>query len=471
MLAAAIAFLLGSPIQSSNDGYTIKAVVRLAPPYDVAAMNDDFQSAKLIEEKDGAGTFEVVLRPLHRQQIVPNPTWQKDDAGMVEYLKPRPAANWDEDMRTRLLAQLKEAGIDPAKLDDKACVEKVALWAMQRAKSNDQFGLWMVRFEDGKPAIPENLKAAFADNEPKGKPISEALNCELFGKGMFDNKTHGSCTSTATYMATILRAIGIPTRIILTVPLADENEPKQLDLLVNAVRHHRTKKAILRGMPPTDDQFTNHVYNEVWVGKRWVRLNGNRLGQPIVDPTFLGLMLHVYTTNDSSDVPYAETWGARYATRSGPKLSSINPYQLLSVEDNVANPANFENPPVSELKTQTIISVITKDQPLPPGLYFPERADAVLVVKEWLFDDDYHQMRDFLRRVNQSIVLRAKGHPDVIAKFIGSTSSSGDGKTQGYAFKAQEKLIPGVAYDLVVDSTGFEHKWVVGPSVKWKANP
>jgi len=471
MLAAALVLASSSRSQLGNDAYAIKTVLRLAPPYDVKAMNDEFQTAKLIEEKDGVGTFEIVLRPLHRQEIVPNPNWRKDDAGMTEFLKPRPAANWDAEMRTRVLAELHAAGIDPEKLDDKTCVEKVARWAMQRSTSNDQFGLWMVRFDGGKPDVPPELKEAFERYEPKGKSMAENLDRELFGKAMFENKTHGACTSTSTYLTTILRAIGIPTRIILTVPAADSNDTKQIEMLVKAVRHNKTRKAILRGMPASEDQFTNHVYNEVWIGKKWVRLNYTRLGQPIVDPNYLGLMVHVYTANDFSEVPFAETWGKRYGTGAGPKLSSINPYQLISVEDEVKEGAPFDNPPNPELTNQTVTSVVLKGSPLGPGLDFPSSADAMFLVREWLADDDYHQLRDFIRNAKRTIILRAPGQPDVNAKFSGSMISSGNGQTQGYGFKLDGKLSPGVAYEIVVDNAGYDHTWTIAPGVKWQANP
>ena len=95
-----------------------------------------------------AGTFDIIYRPFHVQVV-------KD---------------------------LKSAGIDPSKLDDKTLVEQVSNWAMNRSKFNDQFGLWMVEFDNGKPTIPADLKSEFDGQEPKGLPLQTIFNQKLYGK-------------------------------------------------------------------------------------------------------------------------------------------------------------------------------------------------------------------------------------------------------------------------------------------------
>lgn len=444
----------------SNDSYAITLTMQLAKPYDVRAMNDEFQSARLLSEKAGVGTFEIRLHPLHFQTVTGNPNWAKDDKDMAEFLKPRPAANWDAAFRKTLLHDLALAGIDPQKLDDRTLVERVSSWAMQRSTFNSQFGLWMVKFQDGVPVIPNTLRKAFRDNEPKGLSDSELFGREVFGKEMYANKTHGACTSTATYMTTLLRALGIPTRIILTVPAADANDRNQVETLLRSIRHNSTRLAIRRGMPLTSDMFTNHVFNEAWIGKKWVRLNYARLGQPIVDKNYLGLMVHVYTAKDFSDVPFAETWGARYAGKGGPKLSSVNPYRLIKAADHVGNAATFENPPIPTLSTQTVTSAAARGDTVPQGLSFPTSADFVLFVKEWLKEDDYHQMRDFLGDASRLATLHCAGKPDLKARVVGSCSLGG-GQGQGYGFKVEGTPVRGVIYRISIDNSGFKHKWAL----------
>ena len=64
---------------------------------------------------------------------------------------------------------------------------------------------------------------------------------------MFANKTHGSCTSTAIYQTTVLRALGIPTRMILCIPPADASDPAQVKMLDKGLTHHQVRRDVLLG--------------------------------------------------------------------------------------------------------------------------------------------------------------------------------------------------------------------------------
>jgi hypothetical protein len=202
---SAIGFAMAARQTQRDDDYTITTVARLAKPYDLRAMNDEFQSAKLLSESGGVGTFRITYKPFHVQTVTADPNWRRDDAGMTEYLKPRLAANWDSGLRRQILSDLRADGIDPNNLDDKTLVEKVSSWALRRSTFNSQFGLWMVEFRDGRPVVPMRLAEAFRENEPAHVPKTTLFERELFGKGMYLNKTHGACTSTSTYLATVLR--------------------------------------------------------------------------------------------------------------------------------------------------------------------------------------------------------------------------------------------------------------------------
>lgn len=459
---------VGFQSSEPQDGYTITTHLRLVQPYRLQDMNDEFQSAKLIGEKDGVGEFEITYRPFHVQHVGADPNWRQDDAAMVDYLKPMPAANWDEALRSRILSDLKSDGIDADKLDDKTLVEKVSRWALQRSSFNNQFGLWMVSFSGGKPAVPDHLKDGFATYEPKGVTFEDLMNREGLGKGMYLNRTHGACTSSAIYLTTILRAVGIPTRTILTVPACDPNDHAQVRLLTNAIRHHRTADAVRQGVG--SGGFTNHVYNEVYVGKKWVRLNYDRLGQPIVDKFSCGLMTHIYTARDVSEIPFSTTWGPRYCYGEGPKLSSNNPYQLVSARDDLKPGTPFDNPPGEpRLTTVTIVKVAKRGDPsIPNGGPLPGDISAFLCIKEWISGQNYMQLRDFEADACSTFVLSAPGHPDITATLEGSNVSDERGGFQGFAVTLSAKPAPGVAYTIRPQNAGHANVWVVGPGVVWK---
>jgi hypothetical protein len=387
---------------------------------------------------------------------------------MTEYLKPRACANWDEDLKRRIVADLRSEGIEPDKLDDKSLVEKVSNWAIRRSNFNSQFGLWMVEFKGGKPFIPTDMEQSFNAYEPKGVPRPKIYDRELYGKGMYLNKTHGACTSSSTYMATILRALGIPTRIILTVPACDGNDQAQVRKLVAAVRYHQAARAIK--LAGASNGFANHVFNEVFVGGKWVRLNYNKLGQSILDAGYGGLLTHVYTALDISEVPFAKTWGARFALEQGPKLSSINPYQLLTAKDDLQPGAPFVNPEVEELKIQTVIAVVKPGDPgLPDWAKLPVDSDAFFQVKEWIKGQNYMQMRDFVSDASSTFVLTSPGNPSITATLSGLNVSDEHGGFQAYAVKLSAKPAPGAVYSIVPQNGDHPHKWFIESGLKWPA--
>src|ERR1035438_1723749 len=96
--------ILSLALTPSDAAYSIVTKTRLVQPYDLSAMNDEFQRARLLEERDGIGTFEITYYPFHRQAVTANGNWLAEDRSMREYLKPRPAANWDPALQAEILS-------------------------------------------------------------------------------------------------------------------------------------------------------------------------------------------------------------------------------------------------------------------------------------------------------------------------------------------------------------------------------
>ena len=65
---------------------------------------------------------------------------------------------------------------------------------------------------------------------------------------MFHAKTHGSCTSASIYLQTGLRAVGLPTRTIVAIPVVDASDAAQVELVRKGVTHHRVRSTILRAL-------------------------------------------------------------------------------------------------------------------------------------------------------------------------------------------------------------------------------
>ena len=62
-----------------------------------------------------------------------------------------------------------------------------------------------------------------------------------------------------------------------------------------------------------------------------MRLNDRKLGQNSLDAGLMGMLAHVNTFNDLSEVPLAETWGKRYALGERDEVFRYgNPYRCES---------------------------------------------------------------------------------------------------------------------------------------------
>jgi RNA polymerase sigma factor (sigma-70 family) len=479
--------------------YSVRAIVRVMPPYNLKELHDDYQDVRVLKETPEFAELEVILYPLNTnaQAITANPHWKKDVAGMKEYLQPGITTNWDDAMRDNLLRELAKDGIDPDKLTDREVVEQVSRWLFKRSQHREMFCTFYVGFTDGKPVILPGLEKAFDRDKGNAQwTVQQQLERELLGKQMFAHKTYGTCTSAAVYQTTVLRALDIPTRMILCIPLADGSDPTQVEMIDKGLTHQRIRCDACLGALSGGSGFASHTFCEVFVGGRWRRLNYTTLGQNILERNYLGLMIHVHTFNDLSEANLAATWGKRYALGQRDKLfPHSNPYRLMEVSDHFGQYAQVPNPPApQELKQVTIDRAYWADAKEAPEeirkleekrvreLMELGGADGLLSetlrgdrrfeihCQEWLEDaGDYLQYKLFMRRADPNFVLRAKGQPDVACQLSMSFVTHVSRKLcelEVVIPSAQySKMAAGVAYTLHPVNGKKEHVWKVREGV------
>jgi Transglutaminase-like superfamily len=471
---------------AKEDTYTITSVIQVLNPVRPTDMVDDFQDVRVVAQDNDSTTLEVRYYPLYVPPIGENPNWRRDYAGMTEYLKPGPAANWDVQMQQDLLAELRGAAINPDKLTDRELVRQVSRWAMKRATAIETFAIWCVYFPGVMPAVYPALRQAFDHQRPDASwSDRQMFDQELLGRSLFYNKVHGSCTSTAVYLSTIFRALGIPTRLVFCIPPFDPNDKTQADKFYAAIHHHSTRETVRTALDGMTG-FDNHVFNEVYIDHRWVRLNYSTVGQPILDARYFGLLTHIYTCSDLSDVPLAATWGMRFFTypKNQPKFSSINPYRLISVEDHFGANAALDNPMMEragELRTVTIIGLYQEDSPSIPAwvdrsAWKRSKTDFLIAFREWIPGRNHVQMREFESKASHDFVLTAPNHVDVRVKLTGMKLSAGDGSFQTFGGQIvpadRAKLERGIAYNLHPANTSDTYRWQVADNLAplwWEA--
>jgi hypothetical protein len=465
--------------------YSVRAVIRLMPPYNKAALNDDYQDVRVLAETKDYVDLEVIAYPLNTNAdaIRANANWRKDYAAMKEYLAPGITTNWDDAMRMDLLRELAAAGIDPDKLTDKEVVEKVSRWLFSRAKSTNMFCTHFVHFPGGKPAIYPGLEGAFyRATGDQTWTDQQQFEHELLGKQMFANKSYGSCTSAAVYQCTVLRALGIPARMVLAIPIVDASDDPQIRLVEKNLTNHRVRSTVSTGlvaMAWSGPSYANHTFLEVYVGNRWRRLNYSHLGQNILDPKYFGLMIHVHTFRDLSGANLAATWGVRYARHTRDEVfKHANPYRTLELSDSFGQHSKLPNPPADKEHRQLSISKVywygSKEMPSMVN-YAPNRHPAgtghlLIHTEEWFEDaGDYLQYRVFLHRADKNIVFKARGKSDVKGQIQTSfwTHASSNLREIEVIIPPDEfaKMAKGVPYTLHPVNSNPRYQWKVREGV------
>lgn len=152
---------------------------------------------------------------------------------------------------------------------------------------------------------------------------------------MFRNRTRGSCTSSAIYLSTCMRALGIPTRTILCIPVLDASDSRELELL-DGIRRDDVRAHLRGSLERLKKSWASHTFNEVWVGGRWRRLNYATLGQNIYDRDYFGLLTHVATFRDWADAEFWKTVGRRQKGPGGKDVfGHRNPYSTIALRDHI----------------------------------------------------------------------------------------------------------------------------------------
>jgi len=264
--------------------------------------------------------------------------------------------------------------------------------------------------------------------------------------------------------------------MVFCIPPFDPNDDSQARMFYSAIHHNDIRETVRAALDGTSG-FENHLFNEVYIGHKWVRLNYARLGQPILDRHYFGLLTHIYTCADLSQAQLPQTWGMRFFhyPADQPKLSSVNPYRLISVTDHFGTNSHLSNPPVppAELQTVTIIGLYGTNSSEVPKFFKqswqgmasrPDMPDFLIAIQEWI-PDAPNQMRALQGRIGREFVLKAPDHPQLRAHLtqLDMTSS---GEFQAFGAQIDEadkgKLVRGLPYSIEPINTNDKYRWKVG---------
>lgn len=450
--------------------YTVRAVIRVRPNYDLSRLEDDFQDARLLDLCDEYAEIEFVLYPFNTvaSAIDAERGQQSDRRSLETYLEPGVTTNWNPAMREELLAELQEAKIEALQLDEPEFAARVARHALERGASLGKTCIWALDFDDGNPVVPGSLRHKF-DMQKGSRDWSddEQFEREVFGAGMFANRSYGTCTTTANYLTTVLRAAAIPTRMILTIPVLDCSDPRNVELLEH-VTHPVLRRDLRTAAEKLGESFAAHTFNEVHVAGRWRRLNYARLGQNILDPDCMGLMVRVHTFEDLSTAGLCSGWGLHKDDPSR-VFRGNNPYTTIALRDSNGPHSQIEipSPEESEKRWLTITDAFWFDSPKRPpeiaadwnGASDPSCGHVLVRVVE-----PTRELESTWAKAGRTFdVQDARGHAVASAWSPRTWWADRDGEGGTFYLRIEAKdfarLKPGQRYSLVPVHASELHRW------------
>ena len=156
-------------------------------------------------------------------------------------------------------------------------------------------------------------------NYSESLPVKELLQTHYFADSMFEMRTHGTCTSIATLKCAMIKAAGIPCRVLQTIPLiyyhADQTEPYANNL-------DREWDCVFDQPSGQGAWWVNHAYLDVYLGGRWITADWT-INIRYEDPRCL--TLKILSVPDFSEVDFSETWPVDWIHN--------RPYYTLLLED------------------------------------------------------------------------------------------------------------------------------------------
>jgi hypothetical protein len=315
--------------------YTVRSVIRVMHPVNIAAMQDDYQDVRELARTAEYVELEVIHYPFNTLDQLAPCADQESPATLAAALRPGVTTRFDASLNREILTDAARDGLKAPAAWTPVAVRQWAAWLLKRAAATNDFTTYFVHYPAGRPAVLPGLEKAFAAGMSEASASTDAqFDRELWGDSMYRRRIRGTCTSSAVYLATTLRALGLPTRIVLAIPAVDASDPAQVALVENQIRVPAVRNALLTSLRTMGGSFAAHTLNEVYLNGRWRRFNYDTLGENILSASYLGLMTHVNTFYDLADVPLSETWGRRYATRTrSAAFAHANPYATRELSE------------------------------------------------------------------------------------------------------------------------------------------
>lgn len=300
--------------------YTVKAICELNEPVDLNSINDLFQDARIIRKKTSGHhtTYEIILYPDSIPRILPTKypyRFLPDE--LKRYTQSSAVTNYSQRMQREIKKMVATCSTDIE------AIEKIQREIMSM-KLIYRGGLFLnFYFDKGKLVMAKNpINPEVKEMDDSAKRL---LDSTYYGDSMFFKRQHGMCSSRATLRATMLKAAGIPTRLINAVPLIyyHEGEPSPAQNLKNE-KVKGGYYCVKKPKSPKETYIISHTYCDVYLNNHWIRLD-YRFNEGILFANKY-MYLKIISFADWDEVNFTQTWSREqwYVNR---------PYKTIELSD------------------------------------------------------------------------------------------------------------------------------------------
>ena len=307
--------------------YSIRAVLELKPPWNLEAMNDLFQDARLMESPQSSyQKIEVIIYPYASPVLLPTSyPHQITSEAFRKYTDPASDLNYSPEMQREIQQMLSNA---TNTLD---VLAKLLHEIGQMKLTLPLYAPFVYTYkQEGKLVVDqtffESIEQAVTETE-----IQEALAVNYFGDSMFKEKKYGACISRARLLASMLRASGIPARVTMGVPLIyyykGTGEWKRL---IKNLSNEEVAGGFFYDKPsiPNQVRVVGHSQVEVYLNNHWIRL-GYQINE---GPLFAGMdqvFIKIVDAADLAEIDFTQTWAPVQWMKE-------RPYRTVELSDQAA---------------------------------------------------------------------------------------------------------------------------------------
>ena len=307
--------------------YSIRAILDIKPPWNIDAMNDLFQDARLMGSLDSNyQKIEVIIYPYASPVLLPDRyPYQIPSESLGKYVEPTYDLNYSPEM------QLEIQQILSTSTNTLDVLTQFLNEIGQMKLTQPLYAPFIYTYKQQEELVVDWSFFESMGREVTETEIEEVLAVNYFGDSMFKRKQYGACISRARLFTSMLRAAGIPARVTMGVPLIyyykGTGEWKRL---IKNLSNEEVAGSFACDKPlsPSQVWIVGHSQVEVYLNNHWIRL-GYQLNE---GPIFAGtdqVYIKIIDATDFTEVDFTKTWTPTQWVKE-------RPYRTVELSDQVA---------------------------------------------------------------------------------------------------------------------------------------